>query len=56
MQSFIVLFHVLLLSYCFIHFIIIIIIIIIIIKRGWQWNAGRESDLHPISPKTPASQ
>ena len=29
-------------------------IIIIIIKKGWQCKA--ESDVHPISPKTPAPQ
>ena len=34
--------------------IIIIIIIIIIIKKGRQCKA--ESDVHPISPKTPAPQ
>ena len=31
-------------------------IIIIIIKKGWQCKAERESDIHPISPKTPAPQ
>ena len=35
--------------------IITIIIITIIIKKGQQCKAGR-SDIHPISPKTPAPQ
>ena len=35
---------------------IIIIIIIIIIKKGRQCKAERESDIHRISPKTPAPQ
>ena len=33
-----------------------IIIIIIVIKKGRQCKAERESDIHPISPKTPAQQ
>ena len=33
-----------------------IIIFIIIIKRGGQCKVERESNVHPISPKTPASQ
>ena len=33
-----------------------IIIIIIVIKKGRQCKAERESDIHPISPKTPAPQ
>ena len=32
----------------------LLIIIVFIIKRGRQCKAERESDLHPISPKTPA--
>ena len=35
---------------------VIIIIIIIIINKGRQCKAERESDVHPISPKTPAPQ
>ena len=31
-------------------------IIIIIIKKSRQCKAERESDVHPISPKTPAPQ
>ena len=34
----------------------IIIIIIIIIKNGRQRKAERESDIHPISPKSAAPQ
>ena len=34
----------------------IIIIAIIIIEKGRQCKAERDSDIHPISPKTPAPQ
>ena len=33
-----------------------IIIIVVIIKKGRQCKAERESDVHPIGPKTPAPQ
>ena len=33
-----------------------LILVIIIIKKGRQCEAERESDIHPISPKTPAPQ
>ena len=42
-------------AHAIIHAIIIIIIIINNNKRGRQCKAGK-SDLHPISPKTPAPQ